>query len=276
MNISIEDLEIKAQKIRLRIVQMIGIGKTGHLGGSNSIADIIAALYFHKMKNNPENPKWENRDRFILSKGHSALAQYAALAEAGYFPEDELKKLKHLGAMLQGHPDLLKTPGIEANTGSLGQGLSIACGIAAGFKIDKKYNRVYCIIGDGEAAEGQIWEAAMAATFYKLDNLIAILDYNKIQATGTIAERFDTGSLPDKFRAFGWHVLEIDGHDMNQIVEALDQADGVNGKPILIAAHTIKGKGVCFAENTAAYHNGSMTNEQYELACKSLGDEGAI
>lgn len=270
MKLTIEQLEAKAQKLRLDIVEMIGYGKTGHLGGSCSIIDVVTALYYYKMKHNPENPEWEGRDRFLLSKGHSALAQYAALADCGYFPKEELGRLKKLGSMLQGHPDMLKTPGIEANTGSLGQGLSIACGIAAGAKIDKKDYRVYCVVGDGEIAEGQIWEAAMAASFYKLDNLVAILDRNRIQATGPIAERFDTNPLPDKWKAFGWHVIEIDGHDMKQIVEALDAADEVKGKPVMIIANTIKGKGISFAENNAAFHNGMMTREQYEIACSEV------
>lgn len=270
MKPAIEQLESKAQQLRLDIVEMIGYGKTGHLGGSCSIADVVAALYFYKMKHDPKNPGWEDRDRFLLSKGHSALAQYAALAHCGYFPKEELGKLKKLGSMLQGHPDMLKTPGVEANTGSLGQGLSIACGIAAGAKIDKKDYHVYCVVGDGEIAEGQIWEAAMAAAFYKLDNLVAILDRNRIQAMGPVAERFDTNPLPEKWKAFGWHVIEIDGHNMKQIVEALDKADEVKGQPVMIIANTIKGKGVSFAENTAAFHNGMMTQEQYEIARKGL------
>ena len=167
----IEELERKSKQLRLNIVEMIGYGKTGHLGGSCSIADVVAALYFYKMKHDPRNPQWEDRDRFLLSKGHSALVQYAALSDCGYFAKEELGKLKKLGSMLQGHPDMMKTPGIEANTGSLGQGLSIGCGIAAGARIDGKNYHVYCVVGDGEIAEGQIWEAAMAASFYKLDNL---------------------------------------------------------------------------------------------------------
>lgn len=273
---SAEELKKIARKIRYDIVKMIGTEKTGHLGGSCSIADIITALYFYKMKHDPRDPGWENRDRFILSKGHSALAQYAVLAELGYFSKDEMNKLKQLGAMLQGHPDMLKTPGIEANTGSLGQGLSIACGIAAGLKIDKKECNVYCIIGDGEMAEGQIWEAAMAAAYYKLDNLTVILDKNNIQATGPIVERFDTNPIVDKWKAFGWDVVEIDGHDMDQIMAALDNTDKRKGRPTIIIASTIKGKGVCFAENTAAFHNGAMTQEQYDIACGQLQIEEAI
>ena len=263
MKPTIEQLEDKARQLRLDIVEMVGPGTPGHFGGSCSIADVVTALYFYKMKHDPKNPKLPGRDRFLLSKGHSALAQYAALAESGYFPKEELKNLKKLGAMLQGHPDLLKTPGIEANTGSLGQGLSIACGIAAGLKLDKSDNHVYVVVGDGEVAEGQIWEAAMAAANFKLDNLVAILDRNRIQATGTIEERFNTNPLTDKWKAFGWHVIEIDGHDFNQIIDVKD-------KPVIIIAETIKGKGICFAENTAAFHNGAMNPEQYETARKGF------
>ena len=271
MKPTIEQLENKARQLRLSIVEMIGPGTPGHLGGSCSIADIVTVLYYYKMKHDPKNPQLEDRDRFLFSKGHSALSQYAALADCGYFPKEELKNLKKLGAMLQGHPDMLKTPGIEANTGSLGQGLSIACGMAAGLKIDKKNSHVYVVIGDGEIAEGQIWEAGMAAANYKLDNLVAILDRNRIQATGPITERFDTNPLPEKWKAFNWYVIEIeDGHDIKQIIDALEKADTVKGKPVMIIANTIKGKGVCFAENTAAFHNGVMNAEQYEIACKGL------
>ncbi|MGI6777235.1 MAG: transketolase [Acetivibrionales bacterium] len=272
MGCTVEELKKKAKSIRLNIVKMVGPGKAGHFGGSCSIADIVAVLYFRKMKHRPDNPKWEDRDRLILSKGHAAIVQYAALAMCGYFPMDELWNLKKLGSILQGHPDMMKTPGIEANTGSLGQGLSISCGIAAGAKLDKKDYKIYCVIGDGELAEGQIWEAAMAASFYKLDNLVGILDCNKIQATGPISERFDTNPLREKWISFGWNVIEIDGHDIEQIITALDQTDETNGKPTMIIAHTVKGKGICFAENTAAFHNGIMTQEQYELAYQDLMD----
>ncbi len=272
MKPSVQELQAKARQIRYKIVKMIGIGKAGHLGGSCSIADVATVLYKYKMRHDPKNPKWEDRDRLLLSKGHAAIIQYALLADCGYFPEEELAGLKTLGSMLQGHPDMCKMPGIEANTGSLGQGLSIACGMAAGAKIDKKDYKVYCVVGDGEIAEGQIWEAAMAAAYYKLDNLVGILDKNGIQAMGPIKERFDTNPHADKWKAFGWHVIEIDGHDISQIIDALDQADQVKGKPTMIIAHTVKGKGVSFAENTAAFHNGMMTGEQYEQALKELSD----
>ena len=268
---NIKQLESLSKKIRYNIVKMIGPGKVGHLGGSCSIADIVTVLYFYKMKHNPENPKMPDRDRFLLSKGHSALAQYAALAETGYFQIEELLSLKELGSKFQGHPDMLRLPGIEANTGSLGQGLSIAAGMAAAGKIDKKNYKVYCIIGDGEIAEGQIWEASMAASFYKLDNLVAILDRNCLQATGCIEERFDTNPLKEKWEAFGWYAMECNGHIITDIIKCLDGADKLNGKPIIIIADTVKGKGVSFAENNAAYHNGLITEEQYDQALKELG-----
>lgn len=273
MSTLIQELSGKANEIRLTVVKMVGPGKPGHFGGSCSIADVVAALYFHKMKHDPKRPDWAERDRLIFSKGHAAVAQYAALALSGYFPMEELWNLKNLGAMLQGHPDMLKTPGIEANTGSLGQGLSIACGMAAGLRIDKSTSRVYCIVGDGELAEGQIWEAAMAASNYGLDNLTAILDCNRLQATGPVAERFNTNPLKEKWEAFGWNTLEIDGHDMNAILKGLEAAEQVKKKPTMIIAHTIKGKGIPFAENNAAFHNGIMSEEQYETACRILSGE---
>lgn len=267
---TIEQLEQKAKQLRRNIVRMIGVGRKGHLGGSCSIADVVAVLYFHQMKLDPKNPKWEGRDRFLLSKGHAALAQYAALAELGYFPQEELDKVKELGCMLQGHPDMGKVPGVEANTGSLAQGLSIACGMAAGVRIDGSDSRIFCVVGDGEVAEGQIWEAAMAAAFYKLDNLVVFLDQNRLMATGFIVERYDTNPLPEKWRAFGWWVTEIDGHDIDAILEALKQADNVKGQPRIIIAHTVKGKGISFAENQAVFHNGMLSQKQYDLALKEL------
>ncbi|MDF2533538.1 MAG: transketolase subunit [Clostridia bacterium] len=266
----VEYLEKKALQLRQDIVDMIGISKTGHLGGSCSCADIVAVLYFHKMKTNPKNPKAEDRDRFLLSKGHAALVQYAALAEAGYFQKEELKKVKTLDSMLQGHPDIKRTPGVEANTGSLGQGLSIGNGMALGLRLEDSKNKVYVIIGDGELAEGQIWEASMAAVNFKIDNLVAIVDRNRLQATGAVKDRFNTNPIAQKWEAFGWNVIEIDGHNIEQIIKALDKADEVKGKPTVIIAETIKGKGISFAENNASFHNGSMTKELYETAKNDL------
>lgn len=268
---TIQRLEGKSLTLRSHVVSdMIGVGKVGHLGGSCSCAEIVTALYFQKMRVNPQDPTDPSRDRFLLSKGHAALIQYAALAELGYFPKAELKKVKTLGAMLQGHPDMTKTPGVEANTGSLGQGLSVANGMALGLRLDQSASKVYVIIGDGELAEGQIWEAAMAAANFKVDNLVAIVDCNKLQATGAVKDRFDLNPIPQKWAAFGWHVIEIDGHDFADILKALDEADTVKGKPTVIIASTIKGKCISFAENNAAFHNGSMTAEQYETAMNDL------
>jgi transketolase len=265
-----------ARTIRLDIVRMVGVGQRGHLGGSCSIADVVTALYFSKMRHDPANPSWPDRDRFLLSKGHAALVQYAALAECGYFPMEELQKVKRYGAMLQGHPDLKSTPGVEANTGSLGQGLSIACGIAAGLRIDRCSSRVYCVVGDGELDEGQIWEAAMSAAAFRIENLVAILDCNGLQAMGRIVERFNTNPIPEKWRAFGWHVMEIDGHDMRSILGALDEADGIKGKPKMIIARTIKGSGIPFAENRVEFHNGLMDEAQYQAACASLAEDAPV
>lgn len=267
----IQKIEEKALQMReLIVTDLIGEGKVGHLGGSCSSADIVATLYFHKMRHDPSQPKAPARDRFLLSKGHAALVQYAALAIAGYFPTAELKKVKSLGAMLQGHPDMTKTPGIEANTGSLGQGLSIANGMALGLRLDNLASRVYVIVGDGEQAEGQIWEAAMAAANFKIDNLTAIVDCNRLQATGPIAERFDLNPIAPKWQAFGWHVIEVDGHDVGALLAAFDEAETVKGKPSVILAQTVKGKCISFAENNPAFHNGLLTAEQCQTALCDL------
>ena len=255
---------------------MVGPNQKGHFGGSLSIVDVVAALFFSKMRHNPKDPLWADRDRFLLSKGHATLAHYAALAECGYFSRSELSKLKVLGGMLQGHPDMRRTPGVEANTGSLGQGLSIACGVAAGLRLDGRTSRVYCVIGDGELAEGQIWEAALAAANFKLDNLIVILDCNRLQATGATALRFNTNPLPDKWKSFGWHVAEINGHHAGAILNALDELDSISGQPKILIAQTIKGAGLPFAENNVAFHNGSITTSQYEIARNLLAEDAAI
>jgi transketolase len=266
----IRQIEALAWQIRRGVIEMTGIGKAGHIGGSCSAAEIVAALYGWKMKHDPQQPGAIWRDRFIMSKGHAALAQYAALAACGYFPAAELPRIKMLGAMLQGHPDLRRTPGIEANTGSLGQGLSIGVGMALGLRLDNIPARVYVCIGDGEIAEGQIWEAAMAAAHFKLGNLVGLLDHNRIQATGGITERFNTMPLDDKWAAFGWQVIHADGHDVAAVCSALEQAEACQTQPTMIIAHTIKGKGISFAENTAAYHNGTLTEAQYRQAVAEL------
>lgn len=263
-----------ADRIRRDVIRMIGCkGQVGHLGGSCSSADIVAALYGHRLRHDPQNPDWPGRDRFIYSKGHAAIAQYAAMAETGYFPVKELETAKNLGSRLQGHPDRLKTPGIEAGTGSLGQGLSIAGGMAMGLRLNgerNQGNKVFCILGDGELGEGQVWEAALSAAHYKLDNLCAIVDVNRLQATGPVVERLDTNPLPEKWQSFGWHVLSIDGHDMEAILSAFEEADRVKGKPTVILAQTVKGKGVSFAENMPGFHNGPLSPKQYDIALQEL------
>ena len=266
MEADINNIQCIAHRIRAEVVRMVGPATPGHFGGSFSLAEIVAALYFKVMKVDPKNPAWPDRDRLILSKGHAGIVQYAAMGLAGYFPVEELYTLKKLGSRLQGHPDLTKLPGIEANTGSLGQGLSMACGLAAGLRLDKRPSRVYCIVGDGELAEGQIWEAAMAARVHKLDNLTGILDYNTVQAMGPVKERFDTTPYREKWQAFGWHTIDVDGHDVQAVLDALAAAAAVKGQPTMIIAHTIKGKGLDYAEGNAAYHNGMLTAEQCELA----------
>lgn len=271
----LNDLRKMGQKLRSNVIKSVGVGIAGHIGGSCSAADIVAALYFYKMKHDPKNPKMPDRDRFLLSKGHVAILQYAALAEAGYFPLDDLQNTKKLGFHLQGHPDVIKTPGIEAGTGSLGQGLSIGVGMAIGLKMDKIDSKVYVLCGDGELAEGQIWEAAMSAKVYKLDNLVAIVDKNRLQAQGTVENRFDLNPIPEKWKAFGWNVIEIDGHNMEEILSALDEADTVKRKPTVIIANTIKGKGISFAENVVGFHNGMLTEETYTQALSELAEGGS-
>lgn len=263
-------LQARAKQLRRNVIYSIGVGVAGHVGGSMSSADLVAALYFYKMKLNPANPHLPERDRFLLSKGHVAILQYAALAECGFFPVDELAHTKELGSRLQGHPDVLKTPGIEAGTGSLGQGLSIGLGMALGLRLDKSSSMVYVLCGDGEIAEGQIWEAAMAASAYRTGNLVAIVDNNGLQANGRLKDRLDSGSIAAKFLAFGWNVVEIDGHDMEQILTALDSVDPSRGQPTAIIAHTVKGKGLSFAENVASYHNSALTAEAYRQALEEL------
>lgn len=257
-------LKAKAVQVRANILDMIPPGKVGHLGGSMSIADVVAALYFHHMRvfDDPKNPQ---RDRLVFSKGHAVLAQYACLAELGYFSRDEFAHVKTLNGLLQGHPDI-GTPGIEAVTGSLGQGLSVSLGMALALRLDNNPARVYCVLGDGEMAEGQIWEAAMAASAYGADNLCAILDYNGIQATDTTDKVFPIPHVKEKWQAFGWATIEIDGHDMEAILKALDQARETKGQPTMIIAHTVKGKGIDFAENKAQFHNAAMDAAQYRTA----------
>ncbi|QTQ15544.1 transketolase [Treponema parvum] len=267
----IKDLKRMAVRLREDIIEMIPPGKIGHLGGSCSAADIVTVLYFDRMKGlDPKNPKAPQRDRLILSKGHAVLVQYAGLSELGYFGREELLKVKTLGGMLQGHPDIDKTPGLEAVTGSLGQGLSVSQGIAMALKLDKNPAKVFCICGDGELAEGQIWEAAMSAAAYKLDNLCVFIDRNKVQATGPIDEILPVDNLKEKWTAFGWHVIEIDGHDISQILDAVFEADKTFGVPTMIIANTVKGKGFPFAEGKAQFHNAALNEEQFAQCKKDI------
>lgn len=267
----IASLEAKGQLLRRDCIKCIGVGTAGHVGGSCSSADLVAALYFYKMKYDCKDPEWEGRDYFLLSKGHVAILQYSALAEAGFFPTDDLLHCKDVGFYLQGHPHL-GIPGVEAGTGSLGQGLSLGLGMALGLKLDHKANRVYVLVGDGEQDEGQIWEAAMAAAAKNADNLCAVIDNNQMQAQGPIAERLDSGNLADKWKAFGWNVIEIDGHDMEEILSALDAAEACKGRPTAIIARTVKGKGISFAENQAGFHNRALSKEEYDRALKELSE----
>lgn len=262
------DIRHLAARLRRDIILMVGVGQPGHIGGSCSSAELVAVLYGWKMKHDPKNPKWADRDRFLMSKGHAAIIQYAALAELGYFPTSVLPSLKKFGSMLQGHPDIHKTPGIEANTGSLGQGLSISNGMALAARLDNRPSRVFCILGDGEIAEGQIWEAAMFASSAKIDNIVALVDQNGLQAMGAVCDRMNSNPLPEKWAGFGWHVIQVDGHNVDQIGAALDEAETVKGKPTVIIARTIKGQGFSFSANNVAFHNGAMTQEQYDLGLK--------
>jgi transketolase len=271
LEINIGKLEERARELRADVVKMLHKSQSGHTGGSLSVIDMITALYFSKMKHDPANPGWDGRDRFVLCKGHAAPAQYVALAAAGYFPREDLMTLRRLGSHLQGHPDSKVTPGVEVCTGSLGQGLSMANGIALGLRLDQKPNRVYAILGDGELQEGQVWEAAMAASHYRLDNLCAMVDANALQIDGEVAKVMNVAPIADKFKAFGWHVLEIDGHDIQAILAALDAAETVKGKPTMVVARTVKGKGVSFFENKASYHGVPPSDEELPKALQCLG-----
>ncbi|HDQ25237.1 MAG TPA: hypothetical protein ENN43_00625 [bacterium] len=268
----IKMLEERSNKMRMDVIKMLGCARSGHLGGSLSAADVIAVLYFHVMKIDPKNPGWEERDRFVLSKGHAAPVLYSALAGRGFFSEEELMKLRKIGSFLSGHPDMNKTPGIDMTTGSLGQGLSVANGMAMASKLKGLKNRVYVMIGDGEAEEGQIWEAAMTSYTRRLDNVCAILDYNGLQIDGSIGEvKSGLEPLVEKWKAFNWNVIEIDGHNHEAIVEAFEDAKSVKGLPTIIIARTVKGKGVSFMERKVEYHGVAPTEEECSKALKELG-----
>jgi len=268
--LSVDELKAKAKLLRRHIIEMTAEAGSGHPGGSLSSADIVTALYFRVLRHDPSKPHWPDRDRFILSKGHAAPLLYAALAESGYFPVDELLTLRRLGSRMQGHTDRGITPGVEMSSGALGQGLSFGIGVALAARLDGKKHRAYVLMGDGECDEGQVWEAAMAAAHYKLDGITAIIDRNNLQIDGWCCDVMNTEPLPDKWRAFGWHVIEVDGHDIEQLIDAFEQAKSVKGQPTMIIAHTVKGKGVSFMENKAEYHGKPPTAEQAKRALKEL------
>lgn len=270
--VNLKELEKMAQKIRCHIIRMTTKAGSGHPGGSLSAVEILTYLYFKEMNINPAEPKWEDRDRFVLSKGHGAPVLYAVLAEKGYFPIKDLDTLRKIDSYLQGHPDMQKVPGVEMSTGSLGTGFSTAVGMALAGKLDKNENYVFALLGDGENQEGQVWEAAMAGAHYKLNNLIAFIDYNGLQIDGDIANVMSPEPLADKWRAFGWNVIEIDGHDFESIEKAMASAKENKKQPSMIIAKTIKGKGVSYMENEAGWHGKCPSAEEMETALCELED----
>jgi len=269
MKKKINHLKDKANTIRKFIIEMLAEAKSGHPGGSLSSTEIVTCLYFDVMRHNPKDPDWPQRDKFHLSKGHCCPAIYSALALSGYFPVEELMKLRKIGCLLQGHPDR-GTPGIEVASGSLGQGLSIACGMSMAAKIDKKDTRVYCLMGDGELQEGNIWEAAMSAAHFKLDNICGIVDYNHFQIDGRTEEIMNLAPLTDKWKSFGWHVVQCDGHNIEELLKAFQEAKTIKQKPTVIIAETIKGKGVSFMEHVVDFHGRAPTNEEKDIALGEL------
>ena len=268
--INVKELERIAKNVRIGILESIYHAKSGHPGGSLSCADILTVLYFNQMNISPDNPKAESRDRLVLSKGHSAPALYSTLACKGYFPKEELVNLRHLNSYLQGHPDMKNIPGVDMSTGSLGQGLSIANGMAMSSKLNKNGFRVYCLLGDGEIEEGQIWEAAMSSSHYKLDNLCVIVDNNNLQIDGNVDEVMNIYPIKEKFESFGFYVIQVDGHDISGLISAFDEAKEIKGKPTVIIAKTIKGKGVSFMENVAGWHGKAPNEDEYNIAMKEL------
>jgi len=268
---TLRELEECARRLRVETLKMLNQARSGHTGGSLSALDVLSVLFFHQMRHDPSNPAWEGRDRFVLSKGHAAPALYATLAEAGYFPREDLKTLRRLGSHLQGHPDMRKTPGVEVCTGSLGQGFSQAVGLALAARLSGNESRTYVLLGDGELQEGQVWEAAMAAAHYRLDRLCAVVDLNRLQIDGEVAKVMGVEPVGPKFLAFGWHVLEVDGHDIAAIVKAFDEAKEVSDRPTMIIARTVKGKGVPFFEHKASYHGVPPSDDELVQALEHLG-----
>jgi len=267
---SLEELQAIALRIRREIIEMIGAAKSGHPGGSLSAVELVVELYFDYMHIDPKKPTWPDRDRFILSKGHAAPVLYAAMAEAGYTPLDRLNTLRQLGSIYQGHPDVRFIPSLEASTGSLGEGLSLAIGMALAARLNGSPSRTYCMLGDGEIQEGQVWEAAMSGAFHKVDNVVAIVDYNGIQLDGFVKDIMEVAPLADKWRAFGWHTLEIDGHSLEAVKKAYQEAEATKGKPTCIVAHTVKGKCVSFMENNPKFHGTAPTADEVKLALQEL------
>ncbi len=265
-----KQLKVSACKVRMGIIEGVHGAKAGHPGGSLSAADLFTYLYFKELKVDPKNPKWEERDRFVLSKGHTAPGLYAALAQRGFFPVEDLPTLRHIGSYLQGHPNMNETPGVDMSTGSLGQGISAACGMALAAKHKGMDCRVYALLGDGEIEEGQVWEAMMFAHHYKLDNLCIVIDNNGLQIDGNIADVMSPYPIPEKLRAFGWEVAEIDGHDFDQMEAAFSQARQTKGAPFAIVMKTVKGKGVSYMENQVGWHGKAPNDEEYEIAMKEL------
>lgn len=265
-------LEINACKVRMGIIKGVYNAKSGHPGGSLSIADLLTFLYYTKLNVYPDNPEEQQRDRFVLSKGHTAPALYAVLAEKGFFDKKELKSLRHIGAMLQGHP-CIEIPGIDMSSGSLGQGISAACGMALSGKISNDTYKVYTVLGDGEIQEGQVWEAAMFASHYNLDNLIAVVDNNNLQIDGKISDVMSPYPIAEKFEAFGWHVIKMDAHDFEDMERAFNEAETISGQPVVIIQNSIKGKGVSFMENEADWHGKAPNTEQYEIAMAELKEQ---
>lgn len=263
-------LEAKALTLRQHTIRMIGNAQSGHPGGSLSAADIVAVLYFHQLSIDPKRPDWKERDRFVLSKGHACPVLYAALAESGFFPVEELQTLRTLGGRLEGHPDMKKLPGIEISAGSLGQGLAAANGMALAARLDGRDSRIYVLLGDGECQEGEVWEAAMFSAHHKLENVTGIIDYNNLQIDGFVSDILDIQPLKEKWDSFGWNTLEIDGHDVIAINDAIEQAKSVKGRPTMIIAKTVKCKGVSFMENKAEYHGKPPTPDELEKAMEEL------
>lgn len=266
----IENFEKISKEIRKSIIEMVYNAKSGHPGGALSIADILTVLYFYELNVNVNNPKYENRDRLVLSKGHSSPALYAVLAEKGFFPKNDLKTFRKIDSYLQGHPDMNKVPGVDMSSGSLGQGLSVSNGMALGAKLDRKDYRVYCILGDGEIEEGQVWEAAMTASHYNLDNLCVIVDNNGLQIDGKTKDVMNSEPIDKKFEAFGFNVINIDGHNFEEIVNAFEKAKQTKERPTAIIAKTVKGKGISFMENEVSWHGKAPNDEQYNLAMNEL------